>query len=55
MTIVKTKRGYEVISHKAHRCMGIYKSKSEAQARIEQIERQKERFMAMVRKRKRGK
>jgi len=44
--IKKTKQGYEVLA-KTGRCMGKYKTKSEAEARLKQIEM----FKAMAKKR----
>jgi hypothetical protein len=35
--IVKTKRGYEVISHKTGRSLGIYKNKPLAEKRLKQV------------------
>lgn len=48
--IKKTSRGFEVISHKAHRCMGIYPTKAKAEARLKQIEETKRKFLAMVKR-----
>ena len=37
--IKKTKRGYEVISHRTRKCLGIYRTKKEAEKRLKQIQR----------------
>lgn len=39
MTIIKTKHGYKVISHRTGRNMGTYSTKSDAQRRLHQIKR----------------
>jgi len=44
--IKKTKQGYEVLA-KTGRCMGKYKTRTEAEARLKQIEM----FKAMAKKR----
>jgi len=50
--ITKTRRGWEVISHKSGRCMGIYSSKAQAQARLTQLKSQQEKFKKMIASRK---
>lgn len=37
--IKKTKKGYEVISHRTGKCLGIYKTKKEANSRLNKLRR----------------
>jgi len=43
--IKKTNRGWEVLSEKKHKCMGIYKSKGDADKRLKQLETFKAKFL----------
>ena len=50
--IKKTKRGWEVISHKSGRSMGIYSTNAQAQARLSQLKSQQDKFRKMIAARK---
>lgn len=50
--IKKTSRGWEVIAHRSGRCLGIYKTRQQAESRLKQIKMFQERFKKMVSKRK---
>lgn len=36
--IIKTRKGYKVVSEKTHRSFGTYKTKQEAKERLKQVE-----------------